>query len=199
MRKHPPGIAQVVAHHVADVRSENDKVFTSGTAVFLAAPADFLDRPNLARLNHVAHSLDKRRLTHLVRHLYFDAVTLDRCDHLVGVGEVLGKGFFQEDVTPGARHGCDHLDSLVKPTRSDSHEVRFLFLEHLVVVGVGLTGSCAFDGLGPACRVRIGDRRDFHEIKCLPDGIEPVSIVAMTGVADDTDAILFRLGGGGSR
>ena len=55
-RRHVPEdpfrIAKEIAHHVKDVRAEDDEVFTTGAAVFLAAASQFLDLTDLAGRDH---------------------------------------------------------------------------------------------------------------------------------------------------
>ena len=130
-----------------------------------------------------------------MRHLDFHAIALDGCDHLVGVDEIFGEGLLGKDVATGISRGGDHLDALVEPTRSNGDDVELLFLDHLVVVGVGFGSAGTIDGLGSACFVSVSDGGYFHEVKRAPDGIESMTVVAVTGVSDDADAILLRFRG----
>src|SRR4029079_2301452 len=89
----------------------------------------------------------------------------------------------------GARH--HEFEMAVDPSRADRHNLRLLLFDHLAVVGVGRGGAGAGGRLGTPRFVLVGDGNHLGRGDFLPDGIDPVAVVAAPRAADDADAIFL--------
>jgi hypothetical protein len=77
-----------------------------------------------------------------------------------------------------------HRVVLVAPARGDADERGPFLAEHLAIVGVLARGLGALGGPGPTGGVGVGHRRHLDARHAVEHHIEPVPVIARTGMTD---------------
>jgi hypothetical protein len=81
---------------------------------------------------------------------------------------------------------------LIRAARPYADKVRFLFLQHLMVVRIRPERVGPGDGLGAASRIGVGDCYDCNVLPSVEDEVVFVAVIPVAGMADDGTCAPWR-------
>ena len=125
-------------------------------------------------------------------HGHLDVVLLARGHHGIGLGERRSEGFLAEDAPrSGLRRSDGHSRMTAHHARANIDQIEVLSIQHIAIVCIRARGPRALSSCDQPLVVGIGHGDYVHFGHITIDHIQPVSIVALSGVANQHGLILF--------
>ena len=150
-------------------------------------------RADLAAADHRNRVLlDLRAAAPRVRHHQQHTRAVAGLQHPVHLAERGGQRLLDVDVSAGGGGRQHHLQVAAHLVGGDHRDVRLLGGQHLAVVGVGGGGAGQLGKPPPALRVGVGQGDDLRPLHAHERLVEAVTVVSLTGVADDHNAFAHR-------
>src|SRR5258706_4736975 len=125
------------------------------------------------------------RQPHLMRHNNPAAALLRQVEERIGFGERLRKRLFTEDMGARLQGRMNHRVMLIRPPRRNADKLRFLPLEHRLIIGVLPERLRSLSCLGSTILIGISDRHYFDARVIGKKQIHLMAVISVSGMSDD--------------